>query len=232
MINSIAEYDWIAGDINDVIVNGEVMPLRSNSPTGTDSKNCLRGEDICFLGEAAQQRTGGCLSGGELFSVPLDAAAPLSFTKRLSKQQLNDFLVEYRTIASNSFFYKNGLSAGIDYFLQSERPDHQIKQTDLLLQNFPTDFSNMLEKQPLIDAFDDLKVLSCSAFKIDLSSAAAPQSGQYYPYQQSYYGSNCTCPAATLDSPFVVKCYTKGPGANDDYGPTYTALSGVVGYVN
>ena len=216
-----------------MLVNGNVMPNRipQNPVRDTDAQQVLRGEDICFLGEAAQQRTGGCLSGAVLFGQRLDGAGPLSFTKKLSRQQLNDFLAEYRTLASNDFFYRNGLSAGVDYFLQDELPGRQVKQADLLLRDFQTDFSNSLEKQPLLNAFEDLKVLSCSAFRIDLSSAAAPGSGQYYPYPQSYYGPNCTCPAATLDSPFVVKCQTRGPGANDDYGPTYTALSGVVGYV-
>lgn len=51
MITTRQEYQFVAGDIDQVEIDGGIMPLR----TGT-ARNSLRGVDICFLMEAAWER--------------------------------------------------------------------------------------------------------------------------------------------------------------------------------
>ena len=52
MINNVADYRFVQGDINRVIINGDVMPVRA-----ANNKRILRGEDLCFLAEAHEART-------------------------------------------------------------------------------------------------------------------------------------------------------------------------------
>lgn len=57
MITQAEDYKYVDGELDTILVNGGIMPLRSNNiAAGTNWKNCLRGEDIVFLAEAARER--------------------------------------------------------------------------------------------------------------------------------------------------------------------------------
>lgn len=69
MINNVSEYQFVTGqnidaqhphgDLDRIIIDGGIMPLRSSSSSAASTinwKNCLRGEDIAFLYEAACER--------------------------------------------------------------------------------------------------------------------------------------------------------------------------------
>lgn len=69
MINSASDYQFVTGrnidaqhphgDLDRIIINGGIMPLRSSSSSASSTinwKNCLRGEDIAFLQEAYCER--------------------------------------------------------------------------------------------------------------------------------------------------------------------------------
>ena len=51
MIDNRNDYRFVRGDIGQVIIDGNIMPVRQG-----DAKNVLRGEDICFLAEAHEAR--------------------------------------------------------------------------------------------------------------------------------------------------------------------------------
>ena len=52
MIDNRNDYRFVRGDIGQVIIDGNIMPVRQG-----DAKKVLRGEDICFLAEAHEART-------------------------------------------------------------------------------------------------------------------------------------------------------------------------------
>lgn len=69
MINNVSEYQFVTGqnidaqhphgDLDRIIIDGGIMPLRSSSASAASTinwKNCLRGEDIAFLMEAYCER--------------------------------------------------------------------------------------------------------------------------------------------------------------------------------
>lgn len=68
MVSSVKDYEYVIGedvdsshphgDMDRIIINGEIMPKRTgvSDTTGVERKRILRGEDICFLMEWARQR--------------------------------------------------------------------------------------------------------------------------------------------------------------------------------
>jgi hypothetical protein len=68
MIKNVEDYEYVVGDnIDDehphgdmdrILINGEIMPLRTgvSTTTGVERKRILRGEDVCFLLEWLLQR--------------------------------------------------------------------------------------------------------------------------------------------------------------------------------
>jgi len=83
MITSRNEYRFVEGDINDVIINGEIMPFRTG--TGTSARKCLRGEDICFLREGIAERD--AATGYDTFPSTIPAGLKYAFTKRVRAEQ-------------------------------------------------------------------------------------------------------------------------------------------------
>lgn len=65
MIDDISDYKYVNGDLSTIIINGEIMPKRSES-----DKKILRGEDITFCLEVLRRRCtypctkGKCVAGG------------------------------------------------------------------------------------------------------------------------------------------------------------------------
>ena len=70
MVSSVEDYEYVFGadvdddhhhgDMDRIVINGEIMPLRTgvSETTGVERKRILRGEDVVFLMEWARQRIG------------------------------------------------------------------------------------------------------------------------------------------------------------------------------
>ena len=63
MISNRTEYEFVTGDLDGILIDGDIMPLRTGDTGKFDKngdpisrKNLLRGEDICFLKEAIEER--------------------------------------------------------------------------------------------------------------------------------------------------------------------------------
>lgn len=87
MISSAAEYEFVTGiQDGEIVIDGDILPVRETyeDPEGIKQPRCLRGEDIAFLAEAANERNG-VISGQQEVTV---------FDKRVSAAQL-------RTICTN-----------------------------------------------------------------------------------------------------------------------------------
>lgn len=57
MIDKIEDYTHVVGDISSIVIDGQIMPLRSEDlSAGLSSQYCMRGEDICYLAERAMER--------------------------------------------------------------------------------------------------------------------------------------------------------------------------------
>ncbi len=68
MVSSVEDYEYVFGeniddahphgDMDRILINGEIMPLRTGASetTGVEKKRILRGEDVCFLREWFRQR--------------------------------------------------------------------------------------------------------------------------------------------------------------------------------
>lgn len=89
MINNRPDYRWVTIP-DDMIINGEIMPLRQN-------KGSLRGEDVCFLMEALR----------EIYSVVNNSNATMTMDKRILGER-------YRTVINGfrSFAQRASTSAG------------------------------------------------------------------------------------------------------------------------
>ena len=99
MLSALSGYNFISGDISSVVLSGDVMPLRPEHALSSEplhSRQVLRGEDICFLGEARFQREYGWLQGAKVLTTEFPWSYPKKhFTKKLSKQQLHNFIPSY-----------------------------------------------------------------------------------------------------------------------------------------
>lgn len=100
MISKVEDYEYVVGDnIDDehphgdmdrILINGEIMPLRTgvSATTGVDRKRILRGEDICFLLEWLLQRDrrayGHWASRTEWDDVP-ESGSNAVFTRTLTR---------------------------------------------------------------------------------------------------------------------------------------------------
>lgn len=100
MINSKSNYIYLNGYSipSDVTVNGEIMPLRTGDTGKFDRdgnpiprKNILRGEDICFLKEAIEERR---RAVGKTGAIP-------TFSQRITRAQIGDIVSQ-----SQDMFYE------------------------------------------------------------------------------------------------------------------------------
>ena len=98
MIQAHDDYHFVGGDdFHEIIVNGGIMPLRSNPMT-------LRGEDIVFLQEAFIERQ---LASGDM----MDAAEPtqkLNFTRDISAAQFNNIIRNFSNFEDDRHFIDGG----------------------------------------------------------------------------------------------------------------------------
>ena len=61
MISSAAEYEFVTGiQDGEIVIDGDILPVRDTyqDPEGIQQPRCLRGEDVAFLMEAANERNG------------------------------------------------------------------------------------------------------------------------------------------------------------------------------
>ena len=111
MIDALNEYQYVKGDIRSVIIDGGIMPVRP-----LNKKKVLRGEDICFMAEAHEQRKAlfdqaeikvsnrnipgeeppeGSVAGGYEEVVLSTNPSVFNFTKKLSRLQLSAVCVNH-----------------------------------------------------------------------------------------------------------------------------------------
>lgn len=113
MINNVSEYQFVTGqnidaqhphgDLDRIIIDGGIMPLRSSSSSAASTinwKNCLRGEDIAFLMEACCERM-------NAMSIILDDSHSRVFGSTVSRYQVDNIATDVREI-----FYTSGGHGG------------------------------------------------------------------------------------------------------------------------
>lgn len=84
MINNRTDYRWVTIP-DDMLINGEIMPLRQN-------KGSLRGEDVCFLLEAMS----------EIYKVVNNANTSNVMDKRILSERYRRVITQFRTWAQIS----------------------------------------------------------------------------------------------------------------------------------
>ena len=84
MITNRSDYMWVTIPY-DMIINGEIMPLREN-------KGILRGEDVCFLLEAMS----------EIYKVVNNVNSSNVMDKRILSERYRRVITQFRTWAQVS----------------------------------------------------------------------------------------------------------------------------------
>ena len=79
MINDRTDYRWVTIP-DDMLINGEIMPLRQN-------KGSIRGEDVCFLLEAMS----------EIYKVVNNANTSNVMDKRILSERYRRVINQFRT---------------------------------------------------------------------------------------------------------------------------------------
>lgn len=115
MITTPEEYKWMSGDFDTSepypLIDGEIMPLRTGTnPEDIDRKKILRGEDVCFLAEAAKERSY-CFnnsivrdwdgSGYSMVTINV-SEVPFPFSKSVSASQMQTLVGLYTDLFSRS----------------------------------------------------------------------------------------------------------------------------------
>ena len=81
MITNAAQYEFVTGITNgEIVIDGDILPVRETygEPEGIKRPRCLRGEDVAFLMEAANERNG----------VIAGQAEVTAFSRKVSGSQL------------------------------------------------------------------------------------------------------------------------------------------------
>lgn len=223
------------------------MPLRPEHAISSEpwhSRQVLRGEDICYLGEARFQREYGWLQGAKVLQQEFPWSYPKKhFTKKLSRNQLQTFIPSY-TNQLYSSTYKTGASPDLSsnlYFPSYFDTPFEMPLSNLLLHNFNTDFPGSLDHLPILSAFEDIKSLSCNVHQItQFDSAAIPSADiANVPYNQigSEY-SYTSISALDWNAPFRFRARGTQYVQNNEgcaasfLSGLYYAADGRFGYVN
>lgn len=134
MINNVEDYKFVRGanidaehphgDLDRIIINGEIMPLRSGlSPTtGVERKRILRGEDVAFLNEAV---------AGRYKASGYSRIYSSEFSRKLRKYGLftleSDIRSLFRGWESDRFWYNSALPSPLPpmgaFFVTSHNDD-------------------------------------------------------------------------------------------------------------
>jgi len=88
VIFSASDYQWVApSSLSGITIDGKIMPRR-----GTSAKKVLRGEDVAFLTEVAE----------EFNAAPNDAnISQVNFTPRLYKSQINHVIYRFNSMVGD-----------------------------------------------------------------------------------------------------------------------------------
>lgn len=110
-------YEWVDGDLDKIVINGKIMPLRSDTGTGLNARKCLRGEDIAWLLERYEEAD---RMSDQFMSDPFAAH---HFTREMRASQIR----EIRRLATNMatyghFFKANPFDALVDKTVSSAAP--------------------------------------------------------------------------------------------------------------
>lgn len=116
MISNRSDYRYVGGDLTAtddegnflIRCDGGILPLRTGTTaSGVEAKRVLRGEDLCFLHEAAQRKLNLWKRAVRLNAEtqytdtnPRYSEDVLSFTRRLDFRQLRDLRVKLRRLAA------------------------------------------------------------------------------------------------------------------------------------
>ena len=145
MITRASEYNWISGDFNVSegypLINGGIMPLRTgtSATTGVENSKILRGEDVCFLAEAAKERNY-CFNGSVLHERYAPQTVSISeeafpFDKKLSSLQMQSVVGLYSDLFSRRH------SDSLTTFFIKKSALHDIRESEL---DFSSRFSTMI----------------------------------------------------------------------------------------
>lgn len=103
MITDPSEYLFVTGDLDDIRIDGEIMPLRTGDTGNFDKndnpisrRNIMRGEDICFLKEAIEERRR---------AIARDDDSP-TFSKKISSSQIEEVDAKLRDAITGSGPYR------------------------------------------------------------------------------------------------------------------------------
>ena len=99
MIRRRQDYRYVYGDLDKIIIDGGIYPLRNG--TGTAAKKCLRGEDIAYLMECGEEieRAGGN-------SADLGATDVTHFSNAVCRSNLQSINASFRRAANGGHFFK------------------------------------------------------------------------------------------------------------------------------
>ena len=172
-----------------IICDGGIMPLRNNpSHTSIWYKNCLRGEDIMFLKEAvAARRNDSSNSGLDNRQIK---SSRLQQLKQYTGYLINNGLWSESDPSSNYGFYDFGSSSpsinDVYQYVKGLLPT--------LTQNSANDIYTILDSEPIMNLFRDVKQLN---YYVPISTTS-------YSYNGLYRTNNCTSHTVT------VRGYTDG----------------------
>lgn len=156
MISSRSDYDFVTID-NGLIVNGDVMPVRT-------AQNRLRAEDIAFCSEAAWERriVAAMPNMGILPSESVDKYIIGSRWRNCiaSNLEVAEMALKPSVAFSAKKVYDSSRDIGAIPDLMSYYPECAFDTS--ILKGDQTEFNagSHLKKQPILDVFDDLKNLT------------------------------------------------------------------------
>ena len=188
------------GDLNRILINGEIMPLRTGASetTGIEKKRILRGEDVVFLMEWARQRIAAIdsVKAAGSSEVSYDWAAHFkvthanagSFTRRVSAAQMSRL---FKVVPGSS---SDALFTDLSRFVAASALDKKVVVTpdsvSFASEKFREDFDMKKVEELGIDipsfaAGDTLSLAKVSA----LFEIAAAAQDMALAYMQSPCGS-------------------------------------------
>lgn len=112
------------GDLNRILINGEIMPKRTGASetTGIEKKRILRGEDICFLLEWFQQRRQAFVSNGKWkddgtwWAPGTGSVTRATFSRKLNRAQALNALYNAFGLCQYALYIEDGtLSLSSEY---------------------------------------------------------------------------------------------------------------------
>ena len=154
MINNAEQYEWVRGDnvdedhphgdLDRIIISGDIMPLRTE-----DEKNILRGEDIAFLLESAQERQG----------LKIGLSSTSTFTRKVTVPQYHQVVSKIDSLTRNAESVWVKEDADIpDVIIVDDGYQQHTPLTALLSDDMYTKDDFLTKSGDPIDVFDGKRV--------------------------------------------------------------------------